>query len=51
MAFNVADLVIGLGAMIVVLGLAVGGMGVALAGLAIPSFSRKLHVEPVAASH
>lgn len=49
MAFNVSDLVIGLGLMIAVLGLAVGGLGVALAGLAIPSFSRKLHVEPVAA--
>jgi hypothetical protein len=51
MAFNVSDLVIGLGLMIVVLGLAVGGMGVALAGLVIPSFSRKLHVDPVAAEY
>jgi len=51
MAFNVADLVIGLGLMIGVLGLAVGGVGVALAGLAIPSFARKVHVEPIAASH
>ena len=49
MAFEVANLVTGLGAMILVLGLAVGGTGVALAGLAIPSWSRKLHVEPVAA--
>jgi hypothetical protein len=49
MAFNVADLVMGLGLMIIVLGVAVGGLGVALAGLAIPAFSRKLHVEPVAA--
>ena len=49
MAFEVANLVTGLGAMIIVLGLAVGGTGVALAGLAIPSWSRKLHVEPVAA--
>ena len=51
MAFNLSDLVVGLGAMIVVLGLAVGGMGVALAGLAIPTFARKVHVEPVAAAH
>ncbi|MGQ0824486.1 MAG: hypothetical protein ACT4OX_05560 [Actinomycetota bacterium] len=51
MAFNVSDLVIGLGLMIVVLGLAVGGLGVALAGLAIPAFSRRLHVEPVATAH
>lgn len=49
MAFNVADLVIGLALMIGVLGLAVGGVGVALAGLAIPSFARKVHVEPIAA--
>jgi hypothetical protein len=27
----------------------VGGVGVALAGLAIPTFSRRLHVEPDAA--
>jgi hypothetical protein len=48
MASNVADLVMGLGLMIAVLGLIVGGVGVALAGLAIPSFSRKVHVAPVA---
>jgi len=51
MAFNVSDLVIGLGLMIGVLGLAVGGLGVALAGLAIPAFARKVHVEPVAVAH
>ena len=49
MAFEVANLVTGLGLMIVVLGLAVGGLGVALAGLAIPALARKVHVEPVAA--
>lgn len=49
MAFEVANLVMGLGAMILVLGFAVGGLGVALAGLAIPTWSRRLHVEPVAA--
>ena len=50
MAWNVADLVIGLAAMIGVLGLAIGGVGVALAGLAFPTFARKVHVEPVAAA-
>jgi hypothetical protein len=49
MAFNVADLVMGLGLMIAVLGLAVGGIGVALGGLAIPALARRFHVEPVAA--
>jgi hypothetical protein len=49
MAFEVANLVTGLGALIVVLGLAVGGVGVALAGLAIPALGRRVHVEPVAA--
>jgi hypothetical protein len=49
MAFNVADLVIGLGLMIAVLGLAVGGIGLALGGLAIPALSRRFHIEPVAA--
>jgi hypothetical protein len=49
MAFEVGNLVVGLGALIATLGLAVGGVGVALAGLAIPTFSRRLHVEPVAA--
>jgi hypothetical protein len=47
LAFNVTDLVVGVGAMIVVLGLAVGGLGVALAGMVIPSLARKLHVSPV----
>jgi hypothetical protein len=50
MAFNVADLVLGLGLMIVVLGLAVGGLGVALAGLSIPWVSKKVHVQPIAAT-
>ena len=43
MAFEVANLVLGLGAMIAVTGLAVGGVGVALAGLAIPSVARRVH--------
>lgn len=51
MAFNVADLVVGIGALLGALGLAVGGLGVALAGLAIPSFARRVHVEPIAAPH
>jgi hypothetical protein len=50
LAFSVADLVMGLGVAIVVLGFAVGGVGVALAALAIPSLARRFHVEPVAAS-
>jgi hypothetical protein len=50
MAFGVADLVVGLGVLLLALGLAVGGVGVALAGLAIPAFSKKFHVEPVAAN-
>ncbi len=46
MAFNVADLSIGLGVLIAVLGLALGGVGLALGGLAIPALARKVHVEP-----
>jgi hypothetical protein len=49
MAFNVADLVIGLGVAFAALGFAIGGVGVALGGLAIPALARRLHVEPVAA--
>ena len=49
MAFNVADLVIGLGAFIAVLGIIVAGIGVALAALAIPGLARRFEVEPVAA--
>jgi hypothetical protein len=49
MAFNVADLVIGLGLAIAVLGFAVGGIGVVLASLAIPSVARRFHVQPVVA--
>ncbi|HEX7165994.1 MAG TPA: hypothetical protein VF230_03340 [Acidimicrobiales bacterium] len=51
MAFNVADLVMGLGLMIGVTGLAVGGLGFALAGLAFPALARRVHVEPIAAQH
>jgi hypothetical protein len=49
MAFNVADLVIGLGVLIAVVGLAIGGIGVALGALAIPALARRFRVEPVVA--
>jgi hypothetical protein len=42
---------VGIGALLIVLGFAVGGVGVALAGLALPKFAEKMHVEPVAAAH
>lgn len=51
MAFEVSTLVIGIGALLFVLGVAVGGVGVALAGLAVPKFAKVFHVEPVAAAH
>ena len=49
LAFNVSDLVIGLGIAFAALGFVIGGVGVALGGLAIPALGRRLHVEPVAA--
>ncbi|HET7652273.1 MAG TPA: hypothetical protein VFK42_04495 [Acidimicrobiales bacterium] len=51
MAFNVADLVMGLGLMIIVLGFATAGLGVALGALSIPRLGYKLHVEPLVAEH
>ena len=51
MAFEVSTLVVGIGALLFVLGFAVGGVGVALAGLALPKFAEKFHVEPVASAH
>jgi hypothetical protein len=51
MAFEISNLVIGLGLMVLVLGFAVGGLGVALGGLVIPSLARKVHVDPVAATY
>ena len=51
MAFEVSTLVIGVGALLLVLGFAIGGVGVALAGLALPRFAAKFHVEPVASAH
>jgi len=50
MAFEVSTLVMGLGALIGVLGFAIGGVGVALAGLSLPSFARRVHVQPVASA-
>lgn len=50
MAFNVADLVVGLGVAFAALGFAIGGVGVALGGLVIPALGRRLHVEPIAAT-
>jgi hypothetical protein len=49
MAFNVGDLVIGLGALIGFLGVAFIGIGIALEGLVLPSLARRVHVEPIAA--
>jgi hypothetical protein len=49
MAFNVADLVTGLGVAIAAMGVAITGIGIALGALAIPSLARRVHVEPVAA--
>ena len=51
MAFEIATLVTGIGALLLALGFAVGGTGVAFAGLALPKFARRVHVEPVAAAH
>jgi hypothetical protein len=51
MAFEIGNLVMGLGLMILVLGFAVGGLGIALGGLVIPSLAKKVHVDPVAATY
>jgi hypothetical protein len=50
MAFEVSTLVIGVGALLLVLGVAVGGVGIALAGLVLPKLAHLLHVEPVASA-
>ena len=49
MAFNLSDLVVGLGVMILALGLAVGGVGAVLGEPAIPRLIRRVPVEPVGA--
>ena len=51
MAFEVSNLVLGIGALLLVLGLAVGGVGVALGALVIPSLARKVHVDPLVAEY
>ena len=48
LAFNVADLVVGLGLMIGFLGLAIGGVGVVFMTLASPKLAHKVHVDPIA---
>jgi len=48
LAFNVADLVVGLGLMIAFLGLAIGGVGLVLLTLAAPKLAHKVHVDPIA---
>jgi hypothetical protein len=45
MAFEVSTLVMGLGAMLLVLGLAVAGVGVALGALVMPKLGHALHVD------
>lgn len=49
LAFNLGDLVVGLGAVFAALGIAIGGVGVALESLAVPSLARRFGVKPVAA--
>ena len=51
MAFEVGNLVIGLGLMVLVLGFAVAGLGIALGGLVIPTLAKKVHVDPIAAEY
>jgi hypothetical protein len=46
MAFEVSTLVMGLGAMLLVLGFAVGGVGIVLAGMVLPKLAHLLHAEP-----
>jgi hypothetical protein len=49
MAFNVADLVIGLGVFIAVLGLVIGGIGLTLGALVNPGLARRFQLAPVTA--
>jgi hypothetical protein len=46
MAFEIANLVIGLGALLAALGIAVGGLGFALEALTWPTFAKRFHVTP-----
>ena len=45
MAFEVSTLVVGLGAMLLVLGVAVAGVGIALGALVLPKLGHALHVD------
>lgn len=47
MAFEISTLVMGLGLMILVMGVAIGGLGLVLASLVIPELAKKVHVQPV----
>jgi len=49
MAFNVADLVIGLGVFIAVLGLVIGGIGLTLGALVNPGLARRFQLAPATA--
>lgn len=51
MAFNIADLVIGLGLAIVVIGLVFGGLGIRLGALPSPAAARAFAVQPATAIH
>jgi hypothetical protein len=51
MAFNIADLVIGLGLAIAVIGLAFGGLGVRLGALPSAAVARRFAVQPATAIH
>jgi hypothetical protein len=51
MAFNIADLVIGLGLAIAVIGLAFGGLGIRLGALPSPAAARRFAVQPATAIH
>jgi len=51
MAFEVSNLVLGIGVLLLVLGIAVGGVGIALGALVIPALARKVHVDPLAAEY
>lgn len=50
MAFNLSDLVVGLGVMMLALGLALGGLGVVLGEPALPRLTRRVRVDAVAAT-
>lgn len=50
MALNLSDLVVGIGAMMLTLGLALGGVGVVLGEPVLPRLTRRVAVEPVGAS-